>query len=206
MAHNDGEPFTIAKTAFLQGYRSLVTVNKDRGDTTLHATDGMADIFGPVIDAAKYLHDMQRINATIPGFRTLISLQAVDRLYQLTKRQWLRNSKGYNVGKALVWRVRQRVKAVDPADADILFVMGQTKATMKVLDQLKAKPSTPPILLSMAPSQFATGIFKLPAPWSVGARSFLRIDAVSRVQDIRVCCCCQHMFSSFAQHVFRSFP
>jgi hypothetical protein len=76
---------------------------------------------------------------------------------------------GLGLVKPLVWRVRQQHTVVNPENADILFLMGQAKATMGVYNRLKSKQA----LLSVAPGFFPFGIYKL----TMGNRKSLFVES-----------------------------
>jgi hypothetical protein len=186
IGHDDDEPFDLAPHAFLRGQAYLPKLNRQFGDSQLQSVNEV-DIFGRSLNVSSYLRSMKSFKSRVPCFRELISPAAIERVCALVKRRWLRNPDGIGIGKALAWRVRQRAKTVKPEDADILFLMGQTKATMDVYERLKQLGAlTKPILLSVAPRVFPVGLYKLPAPWQVANRSLLRTAMVSRVQDVRV--------------------
>jgi hypothetical protein len=123
------------------------------------------DVFGHTINASNYAHNMKLLEDRVPCFRELISAAAIARVHDLAQRRWLRNPDAVGIGQVLTWRVRQRGAAVNPENADILFLMGQTKATMEVYERLKQHTAlTKPILLSVAPGLFPIGVYKLPPP------------------------------------------
>eukprot|EP00045_Choanoeca_perplexa_P005842 m.48888 g.48888 ORF g.48888 m.48888 type:complete len:534 (+) comp13326_c0_seq3:153-1754(+) len=189
-ANNPGEVLRLRKDAFLQQSNQplLSKMNKLYGtDAILQPTDDMNTVFGEAINPITYLEEMSLSRKTISCFRALISPQAIGRVHTLTRKGWLRNSNSIGVGKALSWRVKQRQAHINPEEADVLVLLGQTKTTLEVYKRLKAKGAlNKPILLSLGLSVFPYGIYKLPAPWGIGNRSLLRIDALTRVQDVRL--------------------